>query len=74
MRYLAIAVLVLLGLGVWFPPLYFTHALPLTPAICGGAAFSFAAYLAYPDRFLGWLKAIGDAHLPSIGGKDEPHA
>lgn len=52
MKYLLCLVLFLVAIAVAGPPLYFTHTLPLTPAILAGGCIGFACYLFDPTQFL----------------------
>lgn len=52
MKYLLCFILIVFALGTAGPPLYYTHALPLTPAIFSGLCIGFACYMFDPTRFL----------------------
>lgn len=52
MKYVLAVLALLIGVGVAAPPLWYTHALPLAPAIIAGVCIAFAFYLFDPTQFL----------------------
>jgi hypothetical protein len=58
MKYLLCFILLVIGFGVSGPPLYYSHALPLIPAVMSGAAFSFCFYLLDPTQFLSFMAEV----------------
>jgi hypothetical protein len=71
MKYLLCFILFVVAIGTAAEPLYYTHALPITPALVAGFCIGFACYLFDPSGFLAfsadtrksltcWLKR-GDA-------------
>lgn len=52
MKYLLAFVSLVIGVGVAAPPLWYTHALPMAPAIIAAVCIAFAFYLFDPTAFL----------------------
>lgn len=58
MKYLLCFILIVFALGTAGPPLYYTHALPLTPAIFSAVCLGFACYLFDPTNFLAYAAEL----------------
>jgi hypothetical protein len=52
MKYLLCTILLAIAIGVAAPPLYYTHALPITPALIMAGCIGFACYLFDSTQFL----------------------